>query len=48
MTVKELYEWAIKQGCEDYNVTFYDIDEYNYVSIMHVYKNDEEKTIEIE
>ena len=48
MTVRELYEWAIKQGCEDYEVMYYDRDEYGFVTIIHTYKDDEEKIVEIE
>lgn len=52
MTPKELYEWAVKNGCEDYNIKIEWGDEYSYgwseVSKVGLIVTESDKTITID
>ena len=52
MTPKELYEWAVKNGCEDYNIKIEWGDEYSYgwseVSKVGLIVTESYKTITID
>lgn len=48
MTVKELYEWAIEHECENYEIQISDVDYYGYRDANFQYKNEHNKTVEID
>jgi len=51
MTPKELYDWAVENGCEDYNIKIEWEDEYSYgwseVSKVGLIVTEPDKTITI-